>query len=59
MIRPGREYHVILVTRLTGGLGHAEAVLVNYTEGGAQYMLRTITALWVKQQSVPFANCPP
>jgi hypothetical protein len=50
VIRPGRSYNVIIVTRLTGREGHADAVFVNYTENGAQYRLRTITSLEVKQQ---------
>ena len=44
MIRPGHEYEVVIVTRLIGREGHADAVLVNYTENGSQYVLRTITA---------------
>ena len=50
VIRPGHEYEVVIVTRLTGQQGHADAVLVNYTENGAQYVLRTITALEVKHR---------
>lgn len=50
VIRPGHQYNVILVTRLTGREGHADAVFVNYTENGTQYVLRTITALDVKKQ---------
>jgi hypothetical protein len=50
LIRPGHQYNVILVTQLTGQQGHADAVLVNYTENGTQYVLRTITALDVKRQ---------
>jgi len=50
VIRPGHEYEVVIVTRLIGGEGHADAVLVNYTENGSQYVLRTITAFDVKHR---------
>jgi hypothetical protein len=63
VIRPGHEYNVIIVTRLTGQEGHADAVLVNYTEHGTQYRLRTIAALAVKYEPpsvfpTPFPSCP-
>ena len=50
VIRPGRQYLLVLVTRLIGREGHADAVLVNYTENGTQYVLRTITAIRVIEQ---------
>jgi len=50
LIRPGHQYNVILVTRLIGQQGHADAMLVNNTENGTQYVLRTITSLDVKHQ---------
>ena len=50
VIRPGRQYNDIIVTQLIGQQGHADAVLVNYTENGAQYLLRTITSLDLKHQ---------
>jgi len=50
VIRPGHEYEVVIVTQLTGQQGHADAVLVNYTENGTQFVLRTITALDVKHR---------
>jgi hypothetical protein len=50
MIRPGRQYQLVIVTQLIGQAGHADAVLVNYTENGSQYVLRTTTALDVKKQ---------
>lgn len=39
---------VILVTRLTGPVGHADAVYLDYKENGTLYRLRTITSLTVK-----------
>jgi len=56
LIRPGHQYNVILVTRLIGQQGHADAVLVNYTENGTQYVLRTITSLDVKHQPLQLAR---
>jgi len=50
VIRPGHQYLLVLVTRLIGQEGRADAVLVNYTENGAQYVLRTTTSLDVKHQ---------
>jgi hypothetical protein len=50
VIRPGSKYEVVIVTRLTGQEGHADAVLVNYTENGTQYLLRTITSLDVEHR---------
>jgi hypothetical protein len=50
IIRPGRQYQLVIVTRLIGREGHADAVLVNYTENGTPYVLRTTTALDVKEQ---------
>jgi hypothetical protein len=40
--------NVILVTELTGSIGHADAVYVNYQENGTLYRYRTITSLTVK-----------
>jgi hypothetical protein len=59
VIPPGHQYELVIVTRLTGQQSHADAVLVSYTENGTQYLLRTITALYVRQQPGPFPNCPP
>jgi len=50
VIRPRHEYEVVIVTRLIGQEGHADAVLVNYSENGTQYVLRTITALEIKRR---------
>ena len=50
VIRPGHEYELVIVTRLIGQQGHADAVLVNYTENGTEYLLRTTTSLTVKHQ---------
>ena len=41
-------YNVILVTKLTGRIGHADAVYADYKENGALYYYRTITSLTVK-----------
>lgn len=40
--------NVILVTRLTGKIGHADAVYLDYKNNGALYYFRTITSLTVK-----------
>lgn len=40
--------NVILVTKLTGPVGHADAVYLDYKENGKLYYLRTITSLTVK-----------
>lgn len=45
---PDDYLNVILVTRLTGSIGHADAVYVDYKENGKLYSLRTITSLTVK-----------
>ena len=50
VIRPGHQYLLVLVTRLIGHEGTADAVLVNYTENGTPYLLRTITSLDVKHE---------
>jgi hypothetical protein len=44
-----RDYRdVIVVTRLTGQVGHADAVYLDYKENGKLYYFRTITSLTVK-----------
>lgn len=45
---PDDYLNVILVTRLTRPVGHADAVYLDYKENGALYRLRTITALTLK-----------
>lgn len=40
--------NVILVTRLTGQAGHADAVYLDYEDNGTLYYFRTITSLTVK-----------
>jgi hypothetical protein len=50
VLRPRHEYEVVMVTRLIGQEGRADAVLVNYSEAGSQYVLRTITALEIKRR---------
>lgn len=50
VIRPGHQHLLVLVTRLIGHEGTADAVFVNYTESASQYTLRTTTALDVKEQ---------
>jgi len=44
------RYLLVLVTRLIGHEGTADAVLVNYAENGTPYLLRTITSLDVKHE---------
>lgn len=46
---------VILVTRLTGKTGHADAVYLDYKENGTLYRYRTITSLTVKHGVHPGA----
>lgn len=51
--------NVILVTRLTGPVGHADAVYVDYKENGKLYYLRTTTSLTVKHgDGVHTGRCP-
>jgi hypothetical protein len=40
--------NVIIVTKLTGKTGHADAVYLDYKENGTLYSYRTITSLTVK-----------
>ena len=53
-VRPARSnaiddyVNVILVTRLTGETGHADAVYLDYEENGVRYYYRTITSLTLK-----------
>jgi hypothetical protein len=45
---PDDYTNVIIVTKLTGKAGHADAVYLDYEENGALYSYRTITSLTVK-----------
>ena len=47
--RPDDYASVIIVTKLTGKTGHADAVYLDYEENGALYRYRTITSLTVKR----------
>jgi hypothetical protein len=45
---PSDYSNAILVTRLTGPVGHADAVYLDYKENGKLYRLRLITSLTLK-----------
>jgi hypothetical protein len=47
--RPDDYANVIIVTKLTGKTGHADAVYLDYEENGVLYSYRTITSLTVKR----------
>jgi hypothetical protein len=62
VIGPGgvnHSYALVIVTRLTRPVGHADAVYVNYTQNGTRYTLRTITAIQVVQRPRGCGMNPP